>query len=748
MLITANTVSYVTRVNLNLAIVSMVSHKVNITDSAHEVCPLPSTASSSTESDSTETTAPQYDWDLTTQNLILGAFYYPYVALQIPSGRMAEIFGSKYIITLGLLGSGLVNLLTPLAATSVLVMTLTRILIGIFQAGIYPATILLCKKWFPANEVSTAVGLQSFGTSMGSFLSSILTGYLSEYGFSGGWPSVFYVSGVIGVLQSLLFMILVANTAEESTRVSITELEIIIKDKKPTETKSSPPVPWVKIFTSAPVWAYFLARFLLHYGYFMVSVQTPKYMSDILQVKPTKNGIINGLIYLAACSTLATTGGLSEKMVAKGYMSRTNLCPGLDVAPWRHLSSSLPATFFYGFASGGMISLATELTSNFVATLVGICNTLSIEQVKVQMISSLKYVEDVLKRVLRPPRHTTEEYNKVKQAILLVNTLMKHAEESSRPELRPNIENNSSPEQLMPPAWEERFAKLEQMVAASCSQRSYSHVAQQNIQRPNSQAPPAQPPQAVPTLTLKLDCLDDANLSANGLKQTIIDSIPARNGDAGVDRMRLLGQKSLLIVTRDEESKAYLEAQIKDKLKHICKIGQPFYKMPTVRVEGLHNSDSKEELKEHLDRKFPEYSDKIKVVLLHKIKGGNQQAAIVRVPKELYSEMMKEPELYFKYSRLKLAKHTHVTICYKCQMYGHISANCHNKEHCSHCAGEHASKNCPHRSDMEHIACAVCQQFNAISKTTKPFNHRCHTHDCPHHKKALDNTEAQTEYQR
>ncbi|KAI1286620.1 hypothetical protein HDE_10844 [Halotydeus destructor] len=370
------------------------------------------------------------------------------------------------------------------------------------------------------------------------------------------------------------------------------------------------------------------------------------------------------------------------------------------------------------------------------------------EQVKVQMISSLQYVEDVLKRVLRPPRHTTEEYNKVKQAILLVNTLMKHAAESSKPELPQNTEKNSVPEPLMPPAWEERFTKLERMIAATCSQRSYSQVAQQNVQRTTCQAPTIQPLQAVPTLTLKLDCLEDANLSANGLKQTIIDSIPARNGDAGVDRIRALGQKSLLIVTRDEESKAYLEAQIKDKLKHVCKIGQAFYKMPTVRIEGLQNSDSGEELKEHLDRKFPGYSDRIKVILLHKIKSGNQQAAIVRVPKELYSQMMKAPELYFKYSRLKLTKHTHVTICYKCQMYGHISANCNNKEHCSHCADEHANKNCPHRSDMEHIACAVCQQFNAIGKTTKPVNHRCHTHECPHHKKALDNTEAQTEYQR
>ncbi|KAI1291871.1 Neuropeptide Y receptor type 4 [Halotydeus destructor] len=267
------------------------------------------------------------------------------------------------------------------------------------------------------------------------------------------------------------------------------------------------------------------------------------------------------------------------------------------------------------------------------------------EQAKMQITTSLEFVQRTLWAIINPAPKTKQHLENVRESIKLVSQIYDYIDKSSGPESPDNQTTASTTEPLMPLAWEQRFAKLEEMVTAACSQRSYSQVAQQNVQRPIIQAPTAQLPQAVPTLTLKLDCLEDANLSANGLKQTIIDSIPARNGDAGVDRMRLLGQKSLLIVTRDEESKAYLEAQIKDKLKHICKIGQPFYKMPTVRIEGLQNSDSKEELKEHLDRKFPEYSDKIKVVLLHKIKSGNQQAAIVRVPKELYSKMMEEPEL-------------------------------------------------------------------------------------------------------
>ncbi|KAI1286617.1 hypothetical protein HDE_10840 [Halotydeus destructor] len=369
---------------------------------------------------------------------------------------------------------------------------------------------------------------------------------------------------------------------------------------------------------------------------------------------------------------------------------------------------------------------------------------------KTQANYMLDGIVTVLAKCMEIPNMKKQNYLDLKQAIEYKFRLEQYINSTPEPSEQEQCRcRNKDSTQELPETydWEKRFDKLEQLIVSSCAQRSYSSVTQQHVQPSVSQPQRTTPLQAAPTLTLKVDCLDDANLGAEGLKQKIIDSIPVRDGDGGVNRMRLLGKKSLLIVARDEDAKAYLENQIQDKLKDVCRIGQPFYKMPTVRFEGLHNNDSGEELKEHICRKFPEHSEKIKVILLHKLKSGDEQAAIVRVPKEVYKELMIMPVLYFKYSRLRIKKHTHVTMCYKCQMYGHISTNCSNKEHCSFCAGEHSHKQCPHRSEPEHIVCAVCQQYNTAGKSNKPVNHRCHTTDCPHHKKALDNTEAQTEYQ-
>lgn len=50
-----------------------------------------------------------------------------------------------------------------------------------------------------------------------------LSGLLSAYGFDGGWPSIFYVFGLVGVVWSVAFLIFVYE--DPSTHPNIDEKE-------------------------------------------------------------------------------------------------------------------------------------------------------------------------------------------------------------------------------------------------------------------------------------------------------------------------------------------------------------------------------------------------------------------------------------------------------------------------------------------------------------------------------------------
>lgn len=57
-----------------------------------------------------------YDWDETTQGLILSAFYYGYIITHVPGGMLAERFGGKHTLGLGIFSTALFTLLTPVTA--------------------------------------------------------------------------------------------------------------------------------------------------------------------------------------------------------------------------------------------------------------------------------------------------------------------------------------------------------------------------------------------------------------------------------------------------------------------------------------------------------------------------------------------------------------------------------------------------------------------------------------------------------
>ena len=57
-----------------------------------------------------------FAWDAKQQGLVLGSFYYGYVVSLLPGTFLAEKFGGKWILAIGILGGSLCSLLSPIIA--------------------------------------------------------------------------------------------------------------------------------------------------------------------------------------------------------------------------------------------------------------------------------------------------------------------------------------------------------------------------------------------------------------------------------------------------------------------------------------------------------------------------------------------------------------------------------------------------------------------------------------------------------
>jgi ACS family hexuronate transporter-like MFS transporter len=77
-----------------------------------------------------------------------------------------------------------------------------RFLLGIGEAGNWPAAIKLTSEWFPPEERSTASGIFNSGAAIGAITAPPLIAWL---GITYGWQATFVVIGVLGYLWVAAF---------------------------------------------------------------------------------------------------------------------------------------------------------------------------------------------------------------------------------------------------------------------------------------------------------------------------------------------------------------------------------------------------------------------------------------------------------------------------------------------------------------------------------------------------------------
>ena len=399
LILISTAVEYVCRYNINVSMVAMVKEQNTTNDDFSGGCPIPS--------DMINVTRPHahgsYDWDAKTQGVILGAFFYTYTAMQIPSGRIAEEFGGRWVVSFSLFGSGILNLLTPLLTASVWLMVVSRLTLGLLQCGLFPACFSIIFNWFPQKERSVGYSIMEIGTMLGSVWAAAMAGYLAEHGFAGGWPSTFYISGIIAIISAIVWTPYVTSCPEDHWMVTVSEMKHIRREpgvegegnSSKKRKKRRKPVPWKAIFTNQAVLANVFSKFFLRWTFYTLVMKLPTYLNDILHMSPTKNGIVNASMYLVAMVPMLGVGYASEQMISRRLVSRTQcrkifvgtaslgsaIClacvPSVGCNSSAVIGLLLTGNLFQALDAAGNIPNPGELSKNYATTVFAIVNMLN-----------------------------------------------------------------------------------------------------------------------------------------------------------------------------------------------------------------------------------------------------------------------------------------------------------------------------------------------------------------------------------
>jgi ACS family hexuronate transporter-like MFS transporter len=188
---------------------------------------------------------------------------------------------------------------------------LARFLLGLGEAGNFPAAIKTVAEWFPKKERAFATGIFNSGTNVGALVTPLVVPWIA---LRFGWEWAFVLTGLTGFLWLVWWMRSYAPP-DEHPRLSRSELAYIRSDPPEAAT----PVAWGTLLRYRQTWAFALGKFLTDPVWWLYLFWIPDFLHKSYGLDLKSIGLPLVVIYLIADVGSIGGGWLSSTLLARGW---------------------------------------------------------------------------------------------------------------------------------------------------------------------------------------------------------------------------------------------------------------------------------------------------------------------------------------------------------------------------------------------------------------------------------------------
>ncbi|XP_070392578.1 sialin-like [Dermacentor albipictus] len=318
---------YSMRVNLSVTIIAMVNATAvngNTSSASNVSCPVLYRNASYIDGGD-ESGDGEFLWDPVMQGYVLNAFFYGYIITQIPAGWLSEVINPAWILAAGVGITSLLTLATAVVARASFGAFLgLRVLEGIAEGVTFPSTFAIMARWSPVQERSFLLAVSTLGSILGTAVTLPISAVLCQYGFAGGWPSVFYLTGLLGCVWFVFWVLIASDRPEKHRFISQEEKKHIVESRGATFSVHKS-VPWASILTSRAVWMCALIKFCGAWSFYTLLTELPSYLADVLHFNIQSDGSLNASVYLSQVLVGLGSSYLADHLRRKEILGVTNV---------------------------------------------------------------------------------------------------------------------------------------------------------------------------------------------------------------------------------------------------------------------------------------------------------------------------------------------------------------------------------------------------------------------------------------
>jgi MFS family permease len=237
--------------------------------------------------------------DKAQQGLAAGVFFIGYLTLQIPGGHLAEHWSAKKFVGLMILVWGVLAVLMGFVQNFEQLLVV-RFFLGVAEAGIWPAILVLISHWFPAAERARAYGFWMMNIAISSIITAPLSGWILSF---ADWRWLFVIEGAFPfAVAAPLWWMLVADHPREASWCTPEEREYIEAGlAADREAEAGLEHRGIRdAITNSVVLRLTLVYFLIQIGFYGLNTWLPTVVGDITGSAIWEVGLVTAIPYVVA----------------------------------------------------------------------------------------------------------------------------------------------------------------------------------------------------------------------------------------------------------------------------------------------------------------------------------------------------------------------------------------------------------------------------------------------------------------
>lgn len=254
----------------------------------------------------------QFHWTPSEYGWVVFAFSGTYAFCNLPWGIILDRIGLRLGFSAAVIWWSLASMGTALSQ-NVVGFGIWRALLGVGEAGNFPAAVKSIAEWFPQRERATATGILNAGANVGTMVAPVILFLLVRY---LGWRAAFVAIGVLGFFWTWAWWALYRAPMEHA-RLNSAEREWILQDAGAKDEVRA--VPWQELAREPRAWAFIFGKMFSDPVWAFFLFWLPQFLADKHHVSDaTRLWILTGIYLIADLGSLGG-GWTSSYLIRRGW---------------------------------------------------------------------------------------------------------------------------------------------------------------------------------------------------------------------------------------------------------------------------------------------------------------------------------------------------------------------------------------------------------------------------------------------